>query len=202
MEKNFYTILLSIVFVCSCNYKSSTSTEKSKDTSTLATLTKSAEPIKREPVINAENVMIPTQLYMVMKDSGNTIKELLPKTKVLFSNIDFTINKCKLGKKDAPVAWINNGQIPITVEAGVPINKKCSNKETGIYYKTIKGGKAAVVRFFGPYDLLPRAYAELGRFLTTNKLEAVGKPWEAYITNPELEKDPFAIETDVFVLVK
>jgi len=65
----------------------------------------------------------------------------------------------------------------------------------------IEGGPAIVVHYQGPYEQLGTAYAALNKWLEKHNKKAVEKPFESYLNDPDVVKDPWALRTDVYMLL-
>lgn len=65
----------------------------------------------------------------------------------------------------------------------------------------LEASKMLVYNYYGPYQDLGNAYAEIRKLFTENKLEQTGPMREFYITDPTVEKDPSKWLTRVMVPV-
>jgi effector-binding domain-containing protein len=71
------------------------------------------------------------------------------------------------------------------VEVGLPITHAARGKLRGnIEAATLPAGPAATLVHDGPHETLPRAHAELDRWLSDHHRTAAGPRWEIYLTPP------------------
>ncbi|HRJ31142.1 MAG TPA: SRPBCC family protein [Cyclobacteriaceae bacterium] len=66
----------------------------------------------------------------------------------------------------------------------------------------IAGGKAVKAIHLGDYHKLEATHNQLAQYMEYKKLEAIGAPWEVYITDPETEPDTAKWITEVYYPVK
>ena len=157
------------------------------------------DSLSKPPKISIEETTVQHQFLMVMKDTAGTVKETGNKLGILYGKIGACIKKCHMKMTGAPMAWYHKDSSLNLVEAGVPCDIKCAMPNTGIYNKEIAAGKAAVVHFFGPFELLPKGYDALNAWLKEHKKTATTDIWEVYVTDPTTLKDPYLVETDIYV---
>lgn len=85
----------------------------------------------------------------------------------------------------------------IEFEAGIPVNKAA--KSAGkIVAKAIKAGPVAMVAHYGKYEDTEKAHAFADTWLTENKKQVSGAPWEVYVTDPMTEKDQAKWLTEIY----
>jgi effector-binding domain-containing protein len=84
----------------------------------------------------------------------------------------------------------------------MPFKTKCNNPDKGISMKEVKGGKAVVVHFFGPYDMTGKGYEAGQNYIKEKNLVAGDAPYEVYIGDPGTEKDPYKVQTDIVFPIK
>ena len=88
----------------------------------------------------------------------------------------------------------------VEVEVGVPI-RKAPTKPLGSNVRAIElpAGPAATLVYRGRHDDLPRAHAELDRWLASHERTPNGARWEVYMTSPIETLDPAKQETRIVV---
>jgi effector-binding domain-containing protein len=64
---------------------------------------------------------------------------------------------------------------------------------------SLPSGRAAVLRYTGPYDGLPAACEQLGQWVEDRGEEAAGAFWESYVTDPRSEPDPSKRITEIYL---
>ncbi len=161
-----------------------------------------SKPIKKEPIINIEELQVSRKLYMVMKESVYFAGEIERKKQTMYSNIEFTMDKCGIELGGIHTSWTYSNKEPYTVEVGIPVFKKCAGNELGIYYKERKACKVLIARYYGPYDEIYKAYNEMYAWVKRFNKTVIGQPWEEYVSKGSVEKDVFRIETDVYFQIK
>lgn len=62
--------------------------------------------------------------------------------------------------------------------------------------------KAVVVDYYGPYEGSEKAHELMDGYLRQNGHTVVGPPWEEYVTDPTVEKDPMKVLTRIYYPVK
>lgn len=194
MKHSIKTLLMvaSLGFVTACNNKDTAHETQGKDT----TLTVDSSTSK-VPIINIEETITKDQLLMVMEDSAASSEEIGQKLGKIYGAIGACGGKCKMEMSGPPVAWYSGPSAPWKFTAGIPYSTKCEKPDPGISVKEVKGGKAVVAHFFGPYEQTEKAYLALEEWMKENGKQAAGAPYEVYIGDPGVEKDPYKVQTDV-----
>lgn len=90
---------------------------------------------------------------------------------------------------DNVAEWDMEGGIGITM--AVP-------GEGEVHATQLPGGPALVVDYYGPYEGIRAAYQAIEGFMKAKAMKARGNPWEAYVGDPGVEKDPQKVLTRVF----
>jgi AraC family transcriptional regulator len=83
------------------------------------------------------------------------------------------------------------------VEAGAPVAEHVAETET-IKRSVLPGGPAAKLVHTGPYENLSSAHMSVHAWMKENGREAVGLPWEVYLTDPGQEPDNSKWVTEVY----
>lgn len=196
----FYTGLLALAISCGSKNSEEGKTD-SLQTATDSTLSDSTAMAK-EPTMQIEETTTATQYLMVMNDSAATPEEIGTKLGTIFGTIGACAGKCKMETSGPPLAWYNGPNAPWKFVAGMPFKTKCEHPDAGISNKDLKGGKAVVVHFFGPYEMTGKAYEAAEGYIKEKNLTAGDAPYEVYIGDPMVEKDPYKVQTDVVFPLK
>lgn len=66
---------------------------------------------------------------------------------------------------------------------------------------TVPGGKVLVADYYGPYAGSEAAHLALDQWAKNNNTKLATSPWEEYVTDPMIEKDPMKVLTRVYYRV-
>ncbi len=83
------------------------------------------------------------------------------------------------------------------IEAGIPVAEHVAPTEE-IQQSSLPAGPAAKLVHVGPYERLEDAHKALHQWIDDNGREAVGNPWEIYVTDPGEEPDNSKWITEVY----
>lgn len=162
---------------------------------------------QRPPIINIVDTVAPKMTVIYCKDSAATFDRIgLKLGKIYGTKLPEYIKKNNLKTTGAPMAWYKNQKGPFFFEAGIPVNKAGSKPVKGVQIRQMNGGKALIVHFFGPFELLPQGYDAVKEWMKENKKTLAGPSYEMYITDP-IDKngkpvDPYKIKTDIVFPIK
>ncbi len=161
----------------------------------------------RPPIINIVDTVAPKMTVIYCKDSAATFERIgLKLGKIYGTKLPEYIKKNNLKTAGAPMAWYKKQKAPFFFEAGIPVNKPGSKPVKGVQIHQMNGGKALIVHFFGPFELLPQGYDAMKEWMKENKKIPAGPSYEIYITDP-IDKngkpvDPYKIQTDIVFPIK
>ena len=96
------------------------------------------------------------------------------------------------------LAWYYAMRPPWPVDVAVETDKKPEATTGRIHSRTQPGGEVIIAHMWGPYDQVSEAYIEIQNWLKENNRKAKGNPFEVYINNPDMVKDPSEIQTDIY----
>lgn len=96
--------------------------------------------------------------------------------------------------------YLRWGDVDCDLEAGAPTDRLLQDAD-GAHALTL-GGRVATAVHRGPYDRLRQAWDEGIAWLEAEGLEAVGPPWEVYLTDPTKEPDPEQWQTALFFPIR
>jgi effector-binding domain-containing protein len=66
----------------------------------------------------------------------------------------------------------------------------------------INATKALKVDYYGAYEKSELAHTAIKNYIKEKGITINGAPWEVYVTDPEKEKDPSKILTEVYYPIK
>jgi effector-binding domain-containing protein len=201
--------ILAAFLILGCNEGGNTPTPTAKDSGNSKTAdTAPANKIaatgtEKPPIINIIDTLSVAKTVLYMKDSAATIERVGMKLAMIYGE---KLGKCladnKMTMAGPPMAWYKTQKPPFFFEAGVPVSKKPGKLPLNVFIKEMPAGNVIIARFFGPYDKLGMAYETVAERLKTNKTTATAPPYEIYIGDPEVQKDPYKVQTDVVFPVK
>lgn len=210
MTKCFKRVLpfcaVSILLACNDSAKAPTPTAKDssyKRTADSATVRMPAADAQKPPIINIIDTLTVTKTILYMKDSAANTERVGMKLAVIYGE---KLGKCladnKMTMAGPPMAWYKTQKPPFFFEAGVTVSKKPGKLPAGVFVKEIPAGNVVIARFFGPYDKLGMAYETVAERLKASKTTTTAPPYEIYIGDPGVQKDPYKVQTDVVFPVK
>lgn len=162
---------------------------------------------QRPPIINIVDTVALKMTVIYSSDSAATFDRISLKLgKIYGTKLPEYIKKNNLKTTGAPMAWYKKQKTPFFFDAGIPVNKAGSKPVKGVQIRQMNGGKALIVHFFGPFELLPQGYDAVKEWMKENKKTAAGPSYEIYITDP-IDKngkpvDPYKIQTDIVFPIK
>jgi effector-binding domain-containing protein/uncharacterized protein YndB with AHSA1/START domain len=152
----------------------------------------------QNPTVTIEEKEIPAQTILYVSETAGSTNELGEKLGEIFgTELGAFLKKSGLQMAGPPVAWYTSEKPPFTFDAGVPVNKAPAATEGRIKLRQVPAGKAVVAHYRGPYELMSKGYNEIKAWLKANNKTATGKPYEVYIGDPGVEKDPYKVLTDI-----
>jgi effector-binding domain-containing protein len=162
---------------------------------------------QRPPIINIVDTVAQKMTVIYCKDSAATFDRIgLKLGKIYGTKLPEYIKKNNLKTAGAPMAWYKKQKAPFFFEAGMPVNKAGSKPVKGVQIRQMNGGKALIVHFFGPFEMLPQGYDAVKEWMKENKKILAGPSYEIYVTDP-IDKngkpvDPYKIQTDIVFPIK
>jgi effector-binding domain-containing protein len=82
------------------------------------------------------------------------------------------------------------------VTTGFPVAQPVT-PTPAVVVETLPGGPAIEAIHTGSYDTLSETYAELGTWITDQKLTPASDMWEEYLIGPNIEQDPAKWQTRI-----
>lgn len=163
--------------------------------------------IQRPPIINIVDTIAPKMTVIYSSDSAATFDRISLKLgKIYGTKLPEYVKKNNLKTTGAPMAWYKKQKAPFFFEAGIPVNEAGAKPVKGVQVRHLSAGKALIVHFFGPFELLPQGYDAMKEWMKENKKTLAGPSYEIYITDP-IDKngkpvDPYKIQTDIVFPIK
>ncbi|MEP6675829.1 MAG: hypothetical protein ABJA78_11760 [Ferruginibacter sp.] len=202
-----FSAILSVVLLMACNNNKEqpadtaqkNSTDKKKDT-VQKTVAKTI-PVK-PPVINILDSVSVKRTVICMKDSAASMERIGAKLAAICGKVNRIIKENKLNNTGMPMAWYTTSKAPYFFEAGIPVDKKPTKLPPGTFLKQTGTDSVIIAHFFGPYNLIPQGYNAVKEFMADHKKKSIAPPYEIYIGDPAVQKDPYKIQTDIVFPVK
>ncbi|ELR69451.1 hypothetical protein C900_04983 [Fulvivirga imtechensis AK7] len=99
----------------------------------------------------------------------------------------------------APIAVYKSlGEEDIEVVCGLPVSSGTTIMHQDIKVDSTLGGEAVKAVHKGSYEKLPATYDKMNIFIDKNRRQAIGQPYELYITDPEEVTDTTQWITEVY----
>ena len=162
---------------------------------------------QRPPIVNIVDTVALKMTVIYCTDSAATFERIgLKLGKIYGTKLPEYIKKNNLKTAGAPMAWYKKQKAPFFFEAGMPVNKAGTKPVKGVQIRELSAGKALIVHFFGPFELLPVGYDAVKEWMKENKKTLAGSSYEIYITDP-IDKngkqvDPYKVQTDIVFPIK
>jgi effector-binding domain-containing protein len=203
MRKVIYALGL-VIIVCSCKNGSDTKeTTVQKDSVAVVDSSMSNTTIDIPTTAGVIGIFeIPEMLTLCKKDSakGKDISFTLAKT---YSALEEDMKACGAELSGAPGAlYYTNTPENFVFEGVLPIKRMPTKMPEHCNIVVLEKSKMLVYNYYGPYEKMFDAYAQLKTYLEKNKLEQTGVAREFYITDPMLEKDVAKWLSRIFIPVK
>ncbi len=158
---------------------------------------------QKPPVMNFVDTVMVKRTILYMKDSAATMDRIGMKLGGIYADKLAKFMKAnKISATGAPMAWYQTDKAPYFFEAGMPVEKAPAKLAPGILAKELPAGNVMVAHFFGPYELMRTAYEAAKARMAERKMTATGAPFEIYIGDPVVQKDPYKVQTDIVFPVK
>jgi effector-binding domain-containing protein len=156
----------------------------------------------QEPTITLEQKATPKRTVIYVTDSAASTAEITQKfMKIIPFELGVYLKKNSLQMMGPPMAWYSGNKAPYIFDIGAPVNKAAA-ADGRVKIREMDAGNAVVAHFFGPYELSWKAYPLAEAWIKEHNKTADGAPYEVYIGDPGVEKDPYKILTDIVFPVK
>lgn len=150
-----------------------------------------------------DNIQTTTQTVLYISDRADSSQDIPKKlAKIYGEELGGFIHKENLKMAGAPMAWYSGAQFPLTFEAGLPVDKAPAHTSGRIKVRQQPNGPAVVAHYFGPYELDGVAYKAINEWMQAHGKTAAAPPFEVYVGDPGVEKDPYKVQTDIIQPVK
>ncbi len=159
--------------------------------------------VAQEPTYTIEEITVARKIIVYVTDSANNSEEIGKKfMQIIPGELGGFLKKAGLKMMGPPLAWYNGPQPPFVFDIGAPVDKKPAATEGRIKVKEMEAGKAVVAHFFGPYDLVSKGYTAVAEWIKQHNKSVAAPPYEIYVGDPGVEKDPYKVQTDIVFPIK
>lgn len=202
MKKLIFVMVIASAFTA-CKNNADEKKEITKDSITVANAVPSLKqnPDETPGIIGVFD--IPEILTLAILDSAKQ-EDIGFKIGKAYSAIESDINNLGLSTDGLPpgAIYYSNNPENFVFECVVPINRIPKEQPKNSTIVVLEATRAVVFNYYGPYDKMFNAYAELKNYLEKNKLEQTGAAREFYISDATVEKDPNKWLSKIYIPVK
>ncbi len=133
-----------------------------------------------------------------------SMAEIGQKLGMAYGGISKTMQEQRLTPAGPPISiYYNDGANgTFDFDAAMIYDGKPGKTVDGVKAITLPATNVAVVDFYGPYEKTGAAHEAINAWAKTNNKTINGAPWEEYITDPMVEKDPTKWLTKVYYPIK
>jgi len=153
------------------------------------------DTIKKTNVVLEKVFLEPFNVLLIRETTG--ISALSKIFEADYGEIFSFIKKNEL-KAGRVMAFYLDYEDPVTLEAGVEVDKIPGYLNGRIESKFVAGGEAVLAHYTGPYEEMETPYNEIKKWLKENNREARELPFEVYLNDPSQVKDKYELKTDVY----
>jgi effector-binding domain-containing protein len=157
-------------------------------------------------VESIEEIKVPAiNLMMIKGESKYELSAIGSKLGEMYSEIDKEMAKQGAKMTGAPCAMypgFKEGDTDTKIVACMPCSKLCGKCKGEMECVAMPATNAVVAHYYGPYDKTGIAYEKLKTWISENKKEITGEPWEEYANDPVVEKDPNKFLTNIYFPIK
>jgi len=157
------------------------------------------DTIKKTNVVLEKVLLEPFNVLMIRDTTG--VSAISKVFEADYGEIFNFIKKNEL-KPGKVMAFYLDFQDPVTMEAGVEVDRIPEQLSGRIESKFVAGGEAVVAHYTGPYEEMEKPYNEIKKWLKENNREAREFPFEVYLNEPSRVKDKYELKTDVYQFLK
>jgi effector-binding domain-containing protein len=132
----------------------------------------------------------------------SSVMEIGQKFEADFDEIRDYIEQLKIKQAGPPFAiYYDFKNDTMVFKAAIPTNKNLRGNGR-VNSIEIKGGRAVVAYYQGSFKNIGQVHGAINKMITDKKLIMNGPPWEVYLTDPSVEKDPNRWLTEVYYPIK
>lgn len=204
MKKIFLFATLSLALV-SC--KNSSEKEETKTADSIQVPVQQNQAVADLKSIETPGIIgiieIPEILTLAIKDSASQADAGFKMGKA-YGAIEADMIALNVSNNEMPpgALFYNNDPKNLVFECVVPITEMPKKQPKNSTIVVLEATRAVVYNYYGPYDKMFDAYAEIKKYLEQNKLEQSGVAREFYLSDATVEKDPAKWLSKIYIPVK
>lgn len=202
--KNLFFIALAVFMLSGCKNGSDSAENKTTiyDSSSVSNTTPAVSEANDNPGI-VGIIELPEILTLAVKDSAPQ-QDIGFKIGKAYSAIEGDMQELNVSNNGMPAGalYYNSDPKNFVFECVIPINQMPSKQPKNSSVVVLEATRAILYNYYGPYDKMADAYAEIKTYMEQNKLEATGPFREFYITDATAEKDPSKWLSKIYIPVK
>lgn len=140
---------------------------------------------------------------LLIKDSA-MVNDIGAKMGELFGELSafMATNKIEMAGYPYCIYYSWDYSKPFVMECAIPVTVKVAKTTGRIQFREFQPTKVAKTVHLGSYESTAKTHESMGVYLSTNKLENFGFPWEVYVTDPTTEPDTSKWITEIYYPIK
>jgi effector-binding domain-containing protein len=157
----------------------------------------------QEPTVTIEEKSTLNLVVVYVTDSAATGEEIGKKfMQIIPVELGGFLKSHNLQMTGPPYAWYKSTPPPFYFDIGVPVNKEPDAVEGRVKFKQLAAGNAVVAHYYGPYERLEKGYRVALAWIKEHHKTPTAAPYEVYVGDPGVEKDPYKVLTNIIFPVK
>jgi effector-binding domain-containing protein len=170
---------------------------------TLTGLKKKCESMPKGPSYQMVEGDAQVMDYLSVREKVKSVADIGPTLGKLYGEIGEQMKKSKVDFAGPVFAIYHSfSDTAIDMEACVPVTAKVEKTEGRVKFNTSKPGKTVTVDYYGPYEGTEAAHGAIWTWAEKNGKQLEDAPWEIYVTDPGVEKDPNKVLTKIVYYMK
>ena len=152
----------------------------------------------QEPTVTIEESTVSKMIVVYVTDSAASSAAITQKfMKILPVELGGFLKKNNLQMAGPPCGWYYSNHFPMTFDIGAPVNQLPVTTEGRIKVREVPGGKAVIAHYYGPYDQIGKGYNAASAWIKGHNKTTIAPPYEVYVGDPGIEKDPYKVLTNI-----
>jgi len=153
------------------------------------------------PTMTIEKTRVGDMQLLTVMDTAQTMADIGLVLQKAYGEMGDLMKAQKLEFASAPMATYLTMGNPYVIEASIAVTGKPGNTTGRVKMRSVTGGDAVVVRYYGPYEKSDTAYALIADWLKNNNRKARGKAFDQYVDDPTTKASMYEVRTDIIQLL-